>query len=172
MKMVSIMPPGWKIGGITCSDTGVTTSWRLEIGRIAMIDKALRESNINFAMRSISQDGKTVIASTYYRIPTMKSPPVYSAVETVNIINDLFQLLSVNVNVSEEEISTEKKSKQNFYQQEDVQKYKVVKFTFQSQQNPLIWLEILTKFSGLQISMIKYNAESGIWNYEGAIYVL
>lgn len=172
LQLLSIMPPGWKIGGLTCSDVGVTTSWRLEIGRIAMIDKALRESKIKFAARSISQDGKTVIASTYYRVPTMKSPPVYGATETINIINDLFQALASRVSVSEQEITVGNGTAQRNARNGEAQKYKIVKFTFQSQQNPLIWLDILTKFSGLQVNMIKYNADTGTWNYEGAIYVL
>ena len=39
--LIRIMPPGWKIGGLSCGPSGVTTFWTREVGRISWIDKAL-----------------------------------------------------------------------------------------------------------------------------------
>ena len=174
MNMVRIMPPGWKIGGLTCTDTGVTTSWQREVGRIAWVDKALNESGVNFAARSVSSDGKTVIASTYYKVPTIKSPPMYGDLDLKNTLNDLFQSLDVGLTLSDDEEIIREENTEDVFRRGEVEerKYKIVKFSFSSPQNPLVWMEILTKFSGLQVNLIRYESESGVWYYEGAIYVL
>ena len=36
----------------------------------------------------------------------------------------------------------------------------------------MVWKDLLTKFSGLEIIMIKYNKDGEKWDYEGAIYAL
>lgn len=37
--VVSIMPPGWVIGNISCTPGGLTTSWSRQVGRISWIEK-------------------------------------------------------------------------------------------------------------------------------------
>lgn len=175
MNMVKILPPGWKIGGINCNAGGVTASWTREVGRISWADKALNESGINFSARSISSSGNMLIANTSYSIKTMKSPPSYRGTELINILNDLFQSLGVEISLNEvsEELNKQKETTNRFQSQKQKSiTYKMVKFSFSSPQNPSVWRDILIKFSGLIINNIKYDSVRGIWHYEGAIYVM
>ena len=171
MLLVKIMPPGWLIGGINCTDTGTTVSWRRQIGRISWVDKALKESGIKFSARSISTDGNTLIASTSYAPTIVKSPPVYNEVDLKNIINDLFQSLDMGIALSDKTETVNVPSPDPRTPPKKVT-YRLVGFSFSSMQNPLKWQDILTKFSGLTITTIRYDTTNAMWQYEGAIYVL
>lgn len=171
MLVVKIMPPGWLIGGINCTDTGATVSWRRQVGRISWVDKALKESGIKFAARSISTDGNTLIASTSYTPTIIKSPPVYNEVDLKNVINDLFQSLDMRIALSDKTETVQIPSPDPRTPPKKVT-YRLVGFSFSSMQNPLKWQDILTKFSGLTITTIRYDTTNAMWQYEGAIYVL
>ncbi|MBR1605357.1 MAG: type 4b pilus protein PilO2 [Alphaproteobacteria bacterium] len=171
MNMVKIMPPGWKIGGINCSDSGATVSWNRQVGRISWVDQALNESGMKFAARSISTDGGTLIASTSYSPQTIKSPPAYTDIELKNIINDLFQSLDLSISLSDQQ-ETVQVPAANPNDPPKTIIYKQVGFSFTVNQNPMTWMDVLTKFSGLVINSIKYDTDSGSWSYEGVIYVL
>lgn len=173
MHLVKIMPPGWEIGGINCTDSGATASWTRKIGRIAWADKALNESGVKFAARSISANGDTLMAGTAYSIKVMKSPPSYTSVALKNMINDLFQSLSIPITLSEQTITMkEPGGNDRNGRPATPQNYKIVMFSFSAPQNPMVWRDILTKFSGLAITNIKYDNLNGIWHYEGMIYVI
>ena len=161
-EVVSIVTPGWKIEGVTCTSTGLVTSWKREIGRITWIDKALSSSGVNFSSRSISPTGTNVIVSVPITdIKQINSPPERTSVDMVNTLNDLSQAIQVPISITNE---TWTSPQQNVY--------KSVKISFTSNHDPLRWLDLLMKFSGLRITTIKYDINSRNWYYEGAIYVL
>lgn len=161
-KLVAILPPGWHIEGITCTPSSVTTSWTREIGRVLWIDKALDMSGLPFSGRSVSSTGTEVMASIpLENIAEINSPPQYNSTNLVNIINDLFQSLDQEVSLQE----TSYTSPQNNI-------YRSVLFTFSSVHDPLTWSDILMKFPGLEMNTIRYDINSQIWEYEGAIYAL
>ena len=174
MQLIKIMPPGWKINGINCTDGGVTASWRREVGRIAWADKALNESGVKISTRSLSADGNTLIAGISFSLKVMKSPPAYTSTELKNTLNDLFQSLSVPVSLSDQQLTVQPQQTNNsgFRRQTKPDIYKMVKFSFSTPQNPMMWRDILTKFSGLVITNIRYDTQNGTWYYEGTIYVI
>ena len=160
--VVSIMPPGWVIGNISCTPGGLTTSWSRQVGRISWIEKALDMSGITFSGRSISDDGNSLIASVPLdKIRQISSPPLKTDIDLKNTLNNLFQSIGQAVNLSSFSYTS---PQQNVYRS--------VKFKFTSTHNPVIWNDLLIKFSGLEITMIRYNTGAKTWEYEGAIYVL
>lgn len=160
--VVQIVTPGWKIEGITCTPTGLVTSWHREVGRLSWIDKALNKSGVTFSSRSISANGNSVIVSVPITdIKTLNSPPERNGVDLVNTMNDLFQAIQMPISMSTESWT----SPQNNI-------YRSVKFSFTSNHDPAQWDDLLMKFSGLKINTIKYDTNSHNWYYEGAIYVL
>lgn len=162
MNLIQILPPGWKIAGVTCTTTGASTSWKREFGRISIIDKALNVSGVNFAARSISNDGNTVIGAVDFgNINHEPSEPVKTLVDLRNNLNDLFQSIAQDVSLAD-----------NVYTSPQQNVYRSIKFSFTSNYNPKVWSDLLTKFSGLEITLIQYNPESGTWHYEGAIYAI
>lgn len=160
--VVTIMPPGWVIGNISCSTGGLTTSWTREVGKISWIEQALDMSGITFSGRSISDNGNSLIASVPLpKIKQISSPPLKNDIDLKNTLNNLFQSIGQSVNLS------------SFaYTSPEQNVYRSVQFKFSSIHNPSVWSDLLTKFSGLDITMIRYNTRDKTWEYEGAIYVL
>ncbi len=162
LALVNILPPGWKIAPLSCSAGGATTSWKLEVGRITWGLKALDDSGVNFSARSLSDDGKTMMATTPLEsIKKVNSPPSMRQKDLRDTLNDLFQALGQDVTLTNHSYTSPQKNT-----------YRSVKFKISSIQNPMVWNDLLTKFSGLEISMIKYNVDTKIWEYEGTIYAL
>ncbi len=160
--LLHILPPGWKIGGITCSDSSITTSWTREVGRISWIDKALTKSGINFSGKSVSDDGNTMMVSVpFNKIDIISSPPQYMGVDLKNVLNNMFQAIGQDISLQSFSYTSPRKNV-----------YRSIKFRFKSLQNPSVWNDLLIKFSGLEINNIKYDVNTKQWHYEGAIYVL
>ncbi|MBQ8870125.1 MAG: type 4b pilus protein PilO2 [Alphaproteobacteria bacterium] len=160
--VVGIVTPGWKIEGITCTPTGLVTSWRREVGRLTWIDKALVNSGVTFSSKSISANGTNVIVSVPIpEIKKLNSPPEKNSVDMVNTLNDLFQAMQMPISMTNETWTSPQKNI-----------FKSIKFSFSSNHDPLQWLDLLTKFSGLRITTMKYDINNNNWYYEGAIYVL
>ena len=160
--VVGIVTPGWQIEGITCTPTGLVTSWKREIGRISWIDKALNESGVTFSSRSISPRGDSVVVSVPIKdIKTLNSPPEMNGVDLVNTLNDTFQAIQMPINMSTETWTSPQKNV-----------YRSVKFNFTSNHDPEQWRGLLMNFSGLKINTLKYDINNHNWYYEGAIYVL
>lgn len=160
--VVTIMPPGWAIGNISCSVGGLTTSWSRQVGKISWIEKALDMSGITFSGRSISDDGNNLIVSVPLpKIRQISSPPLKNDIDMKNTLNNLFQSIGQSVTLSSFSYTS---PEQNVYRS--------VQFKFSSIHNPSVWNDLLIKFSGLDITMIRYNTSTKTWEYEGAIYVL
>lgn len=161
-ELVKILPPGWRLGDITCTPSGAATSWTREVGRVSWISKALDVSGIAFSGRSVSDDGNNMVASVPLEtIQKHFSPPQMSVVDLKNTINDLFQAIGQPVTLSNETLTSVEGSV-----------YRRIIFKFTSSHNPLVWSDLLTKFSALDIIMVKYNVGTENWEYEGAIYAL
>ena len=160
--LVKILPPGWKIEGITCTPSSITTSWRREIGRVLWIDKALDISGLAFSSRSVSPDGSHLIASLPIKnVSTITSAPNKNTVDLTNTLNDLFQAMGQKISLRATSYTSPRKNV-----------YRSVAFSFSSNHDPLTWNDILIRFPGLEIKTIRYNINNKMWQYEGAIYVL
>ena len=158
LAVTSIPTPGWTNEGVTCSTTGIVTSWRRNFGRFSWIEMALSYSGLNFSSKQIDKDSRSVMVTIPFNdAKKIKSAPKHTSAELRNIINDLFQAINLSIKLDDGTVSSEGKS------------YKILKYSINSMYEPNIWKEMLTKFSGLRVNNIRYN--SGVWNYEGTIYV-
>ncbi len=162
MDLVQIMPPGWKIGEVTCTSGGASTSWSRLFGRVSTADKALNASGLKFSARSIADTGTDIMAAlSLDNIETELSEPTKSMLDLKINLNEFFQSIDQQVALVEEMYTSPQRNV-----------YRMVKFNFTSNYNPLIWKDMLIKFSALKINYIKYNPHNGVWEYEGAIYAL
>ena len=161
-KVVEVVVPGWKLEGITCQKTSLVTSWRRVLGRLAWMEQALNVSGVQFSSRVISKDGNTVMVSVpIEEAGTLNSPPEYDNEDLTNIINDLNQTLGIQIKfVPKSWVSPRGNT------------YRMVDFEIHSKNDPLNWIELLMKFSGLSIKTITYDINSGNWTYKGEIYEL
>jgi len=94
-------------------------------------------------------------------ISTLNSPPEYSAQDLRNIINDLNQTLSTDIKLTKKSWTSPRGNL-----------YNLMDFEIQSTSDPLTWIELLMKFSGLSVKEITYDINSNTWKYKGEIYVL
>ncbi|MBR2137224.1 MAG: type 4b pilus protein PilO2 [Alphaproteobacteria bacterium] len=162
-KVVQIVTPGWKIEGITCTpDAGVVTSWRRQIGRLAWMEQALDVSGVEFSSRVIAPDGNTFMVTVPIgEISTLNSPPEYNEKDMTDLMNDLVQNLNIQLHfnhktwVSPRGIS-----------------YRILEYNITSKNDPLNWIELLMKFSGLTVKTVTYDINNATWTYKGEIYEL
>ena len=163
-KLQKILPPGWDIGNFTCTQSGVSTSWKRTFGRMSWMKKALDDSGLTFSYRNFSEDGDSLGAGIEYsQIDTLSSPPVLSLPSLRETVNNTFQSIGAKVQLSNGSFT-------QTISEEERYTYRYLGFSFSSGQNPITWSSLLTKFSGLEIKVIKYDGS--VWNYEGAIYAL
>lgn len=161
-KVVELVAPGWNLEGVTCNKSGLVTSWRREIGRLTFIEQALDVSGVNFSSRVLSQDGNTLMASLPVEAPQMlNSPPEYTRDELINIINDINQALDIRISLSPKTWTSPRGTT-----------YSLMDFSISSNNDPLIWIDLLMKFSGLTINTITYDINSANWTFKGEIYEL
>lgn len=162
-KVVQIVTPGWSLEGVTCkAKTGLVTSWRREIGRLTWIEQALDVSGVPFSSRVLSPDGNTIMVTL--PIPeasTLNSPPEYNQKDLINTVNDINQTLGVSILLTPKSETSNRGTK-----------YNLMSFSVTSQNDPLIWIKLLMKFSGLSVKVVTYDVNSGTWTYKGEIYEL
>ena len=177
-KLATIMPPGWKIGVISCSGTVAATSWTREIGPLSWADAAMKNSGLELAGYSFDPSGNSMTASLPLKpAETLTSPPEKTMTDLRNAVNNEFQSLGLQISLGEE---TKKSAAQPPAGGAKGSKtapavttvFKALTFNFNSPHSPLTWIPLLTKYSGLEIRMITYSPDSDVWHYEGAIYVL
>lgn len=157
-SLVTITTPGWRNGGVSCSASGVVTSWKREFGRLSWIEMALSYSGMSFTNKSIDDRGNSVtISIPFQSVKKVNSIPTKTMSELRNMINDLFQTLNMTISLSNGKVKAGSKI------------YEALNFKINSRYDPEVWKPMLTKFSGLKINNIRYNG--GVWNYEGTIYV-
>ncbi len=161
-KVVQIVTPGWSLEGVTCNSGGLVTSWKRDLGRITWMEQALNVSGVNFTSRTISEDGNTFMVTVPIgEVSTLNSPPEYNAEDLRNIINDLNQTLSTEIRLSPTTWTSPRGSL-----------YNIMGFSISSNNDPLVWIELLMKFSGLSVKQITYDINTRTWTYDGEIYEL
>lgn len=167
-NLQKIFTPGWKIGAFSCSQTGISTSWTREFGRMAWMQKSLDVSKIKLSYHAFSEDGNTVSGGiNFENVNTISSPPMKTLMGLRHTLNNFFQSIGQTANLSNGSF-TESYPRSDGTQKKVI--YRYVGFNFSSTYNPLVWSKKLTKFSGLEIKNINYDGQN--WVYEGIIYAL
>lgn len=162
ISLVQILPPGWKISPLTCTSGSIATSWTREMGRLSWMKKALDTSGYTFSGVSFTSDGNNVtVALPLPVVEQQASPPNMTLVNLQNDINDTFQAIGYPISLGTSSYTSNRGTI-----------YNMITFTMDSTHDPLIWVKLLTKYSGLEFKTIGYNPDSKTWHYEGIIYVL
>ena len=172
------MPPGWEIGNVSCANGSIVTSWRRGFGLLSWAESALQSSGLEFSGYTFDATGSSVSASLPLKpIETLMSAPDKRMVDLRNEINDLFQSLGLQVSLVDEVIKSQQPPTPSGKGPAAAKaaapvSVKALKFSFNSEHNPLVWMDLLTKYSGLEVRLITYSPSTNAWHYEGAIYVL
>lgn len=127
-----------------------------------MVKKALEDSGIKFSGILYSETGDQATVSLQFGpVAQKKSPPAYATQQLKLILNDFFQGIGQKISMTNASFTSPEHNV-----------YRSVVFKFSSKYKPVVWRDLLMKFSGLEIKSITYTPSTKQWDYEGAIYVL
>ena len=96
-----------------------------------------------------------------FKLQTKPQEKKVSLSDLQNEMNDTFQSIGVRISFA----PGSAKSSTGMV-------YRTLQFSLDSEYDPQTWVELLTKYSGLEVKLIRYSPQNKIWHYEGMIYVL
>ena len=164
------LPPGWTLKTTACNGKTITADWIRNDGRISWMENALLEANLPITSKSYAADGNQLIAVIDIRkSKEIASIPLKNEKDMLQFINDTFQAIDQTIALSSITLPALNSDAKGV---DKTPKYKALKFNFVSKHNPVIWSELLTKFSGIEVHNIKYDPTNKTWGYEGLIHVL
>ena len=167
-QISSISPPGWKIGNISCVGSAVATSWSRDVGFLSLAEEAIKKSNLEFAAYGFDANGNSLSASINLpAIDKLESPRAYNYTDLRNIINNEFQMMNLPISLGEKSVQAD-----SGRPGVPPATYRMLTFSISSPHNPLTWISLLTKYSGLEVNIVTYSPDGDTWHYEGVIYVL
>ena len=165
--------PGWKLGPVSCSKSGLSTSWTMEWGHLGWVKRAFEEYNTRGLDYLLDNDGKTAIVSLAIGDVAIHSEtPKLMVYELREEWNDIFQAIKQQV-VLAEATETRRPSKPKIINGQEVwidRTYPRLNFSFSSDLPMEEWLDMFKRFPSLEIDTLNYTPENNIWTYEGHIY--
>ena len=179
IDMATLMPPGWKSSGkIVCTGETVATSWNKGVGFLDWAEKTMKNSNFDKLSYTFNENGTSLSATLPLpKLNKENNPPKEKMYSLRFKINKLFQEIGVKISLRTQKIKINQSAPKPagpFALKKSVASIEVdaLGFSINSQYNPLIWLQLLTKFSSFEINNIEYNINNSSWAYKGVFYVL
>lgn len=172
-QVKAMLIPGWKLGPVSCSKSGLSTSWTMEWGHLGWVKRAFEEYNTRGLDYLLDNDGKTAIVSLAIGDVAIHSEtPKLMVYELREEWNDIFQAIKQQV-VLAEATETRRPSKPKIINGQEVwidRTYPRLNFSFSSDLPMEEWLDMFKRFPSLEIDTLNYTPENNIWTYEGHIY--
>ena len=174
LQVKSIVVPGWKLGMISCTPSGLSTSWSMQWGNLGWIKRAFEEYSIRGLDFLIDQNGRTAIVSlSIGEVAVQSSAPKMMVHELQEEVTNFFQAINqpvrlkvnrpeIRQQVDEMGLKIETKRKEVLFPS--------LQFSFSSDLPIESWATFFNKFSALELSHLEYDPETNFWTYEGQIY--
>ena len=176
MQVKNIIVPGWRSGIMTCTASGLATSWTKQWGDLGWVKRAFEEYDIQGLDFAIDTAGSTVVASMPIgELALHSETPKMMTYEMREELTHIFQSINLPINLSEQKGLQTKTVNSNGLETDTVTvrtSYPELFFSFSSELPMEDWLEIFDKFPALEITRLQYVPESNVWTYEGHIYEL
>jgi len=172
-QIKTVVVPGWKMGMITCSSSGLSTTWTMEWGNLGFIKRAIEEYNIKGLDFLIDDSGRTAVVSLAIgNIPVHSQAPKMPLYEVKEELTQIFQAINQNISMSEDRIATGAGIDQYGLKTTaaKIGSYPKLKFSFSSDLPMENWLSLFDKFPSLEILNLTCDPYSNTWTYEGQIY--
>lgn len=173
MQIKSMIVPGWKVGNIQCTTSGLSTDWTMEWGHLGILKRAFEEYGMPGFDFMLSDTGTSAVASLAMGdIAVHSETPKYSIYELREEWTNIFQAIKKNVTLSEEsEQTTQVIPGRNGGEPRTITKvYNKLAFGFSSDLPVSEWLGVFNQFPALELKQLEYNMTDGTWSYEGQIY--
>lgn len=181
-QLESLNIPAWQIGIITCTPTGLTTSWSKgdssiwsSAPRIAWIKSAINEYKLTNVSININQTGTAASGQVPFQdIPLVASVPVYTEQQLWEELVDINQATNLGFSFQRKTV-LDPPNNPDGSSPEHQQEYVFYVFSITSQYTPFEWMTFFNKFPGLELMKIEFNPmadpnDKNKWKYEGRIY--
>ncbi len=172
-QIKTMVIPGWSLGTISCSASGLSTTWSMQWGHLGWLKRAFEEYNTRGLDFLIDNSGRTAIVSlSIGDVAIHSQTPKMMIFESREELNNIFQAINQTITMSEvrPQITTQTSAdglgldvKQTFV-------YPRLNFSFSSDLPMEEWITLFNKFPALEIMRLNYDPNSNIWTYEGQIY--
>lgn len=169
--------PGWQLGTVVCTPTGITTNWTKSWnpgGRIAWVKKAIEEYKISRIDIQLNESGNIASGRIAFNdIPLEASIPTLTASQIREELTDISQATNLPIQFSVQTVQ-DPPNNPDGTPPPNQQNYTYYAFTVVSAYTPWEWKPFFDKFSGLELLKIEYNpaveSVNNKWKYEGRIY--
>lgn len=173
MQVKSMVIPGWELGAITCSASGLSTTWSMKWGHIGWLKRAFDEYGVRGLDYIIADSGTTAVVSlSIGTVAVHSDTPKFLTYEAREELNSIFQAIGMDIALSEERTKIYTKASRDGLRMETHQDrtYARLNFNFTSDLPIANWLPVFNRFPALEITNLNYNPLENMWTYEGQIY--
>ncbi|MDR2901665.1 MAG: type 4b pilus protein PilO2 [Lactobacillales bacterium] len=168
--------PGWQLGIVSCTPTGITTGWTKawpNAARIGWIKSAVNEYKISRIDIKIAETGTSASgAIAFSNLPLVASIPTLTVNQIREELIDISGATGIRITYSMETV-LDPPNNPDGTPPPNQQTYQMFHFSVVSPYTPWEWKLFFDKFTGLELTKIEYNPATGItdkWKYEGRIY--
>ncbi|MBR6412262.1 MAG: type 4b pilus protein PilO2 [Alphaproteobacteria bacterium] len=175
-QLEAITIPTWKMGRVTCTPQGLSTSWRITSARgarLAWVKSALERYKLNRLDVKLDASGTSASGKmSYTDIPLVLSAPTLTIDQIRQELTDIKQAAALPIQFSEKTVKDPPDNKDGSVPPNQ-QIYRYFSFSVSSPYSPQEWKVFFDKFSGLEFLKIEYEPAIGSknkWTYEGRIY--
>ena len=174
-QIKSISFPGWKIGLISCTKDGITTTWTKEAKegllswlRFGITEYQFTDLSVNITPAGTSATGNVVFDD----IPVVASLPTLTPQQLQEDLTEIQQLTGLNFQFSQQ-TELDPPNRPDGSRPANQKAYTYFAFVTNSDYTPWEWIKFFDKFSGFELLKIEYNPSNDTttkWKYEGRIY--
>ena len=174
--------PAWRMGIVTCTPQGLTTSWSRGDGsvwgapsRIAWIKSAINEYKLTNVAININSTGTAASGEVvFHDIPLVASVPIYTEQQLWEELTDINQATNLGFSFQRKTV-LEPPNNPDGSRPEHQQDYIFFVFSITSEYTPFEWMTFFEKFPVLELIKIEFNPmaepyDKNKWKYEGRIY--
>ncbi|MBO4520026.1 MAG: type 4b pilus protein PilO2 [Alphaproteobacteria bacterium] len=174
MQMKTIVVPGWEMGNISCTASGLSTAWTMKWGNLGFFKRAFEEYNINGLDYVVDDSGKAAVVSLAIgEIPVRSQAPKMRLYEIREELTNIFQAINMPISLREEQRAVQLNDANGLAVSPNAPRprvYSKITFSFASELPMEDWLNVFNKFPALEILNLQLNPQNNIWTYEGQIY--
>ena len=172
-QIKSIAFPGWKIGLITCTKEGITTTWTKQgkEGFLSWMRFGIKE--YEFTDLTVDVSGNTAVGNVAFSgIPVVGSVPTLTPTELQDDLAEIQQSTGLNLQFNQQ-VYLDPPNRPDGSRPPNQKSYTYFTFATNSDYTPWEWIQFFEKFSGFELTKIEYNPSNDLttkWRYEGRIY--
>ena len=172
-QIKSISFPGWRLGMISCTKDGLTTSWSKtgKEGLLSWIRFGIEQ--YQFTDLAVDVSGTTATGTvTFVGLPVVASLPTLTPQQLREDLQEIQEKTGLNLQYGQQTL-LDPPNRPDGSRPPNQKSYTYFSFSTTSDYTPWEWIKFFEKFSGFELLKIEYNPSNDTttkWKYEGRIY--